>query len=184
MKLLKKIVSHCIQIHKNVYNKKHMPAKAPTLNKKPEQALRELGQSLRDRRKELKINATVAAEAAEISRITLYRIEKGEPSVTMGAYLSVISSLGLKVDLINPLTPNISEKEARKKLPQKIPIAKFKELKRLAWQLKETKELTPQEALNLYERNWRHMDLKSLSPSEKKLIEMLLKAFGRERLLV
>ena len=161
-----------------------MPAKAPLLNKKPEQALRELGQALRDRRKELKINATVAAEAAEISRITLFRIEKGEPSVAMGAYISVISSLGLKVDLKDPHAPNITEKQARAKLPEKIPVAQYKELKRLAWQLKKTKELTPQEALNLYERNWRHIDLKSLSKAEKKFIEMLIKAFGRERLLV
>lgn len=161
-----------------------MPAKAPKLTKKPEQRLRELGQSLRDRRKALKINATVAAEAANISRITLYRIEQGEGSVAMGAYLSVISSLGLKMDLKDPLASNISEKEARAKLPQKIPIAKFKELKRLAWQLKKTNELTQKEALDLYERNWRHLNLKTLGRAEKKLIEMLLKAFGREKLLV
>lgn len=161
-----------------------MPAKAPPLNKKPDQALRELGLYLRNRRKELKIKATVAAEAAEISRITLYRIEKGEPSVTMGSYLSVISALGLEIDLKDPQTPDLSKSEARAKLPQKISIAEFKELKRLAWQLKKTKELTPQEALNIYERNWRHVDLKSLSSSERKLLETLLKAFGRERLLV
>lgn len=161
-----------------------MPAKAPILNKKLEQALLDLGQSLRNRRKYLGINATTAAEAAEISRITLYRIEKGEPSVTMGAYLSVVSALGLKLDLADPFKPKISEKDTRSKLPKKIAIAHYKELKRLAWQLKDTKELTPEEALNLYERNWRHVDLKSMSPRERKFLERLLSYFGKERLLV
>lgn len=161
-----------------------MPAKAPILNKKLEQALLDLGQHLRNRRKGLGINATIAAEAADISRVTLYRIEKGEPSVTMGAYLSVVSALGLKLDLTDPLKPKISEKDARAKLPKKIALADYKELKRLAWQLKGTKELTPEEALNLYERNWRHVDLKSMSSREKKLLDLLLSYFGKERLLV
>ncbi len=161
-----------------------MPAKSPALTKKPEQALLDLGQLLRDRRKELGINATVAAEAAEISRVTLYRIEKGEPSVTMGAYLNVISALGLKIDLQDSVTTKNIETSKPAKLPQKIPISKYRELKRLAWQLKDTKELTPQEALNIYERNWRHIDLKSMSPSEKKFIETLINVFGRRRLLV
>jgi transcriptional regulator with XRE-family HTH domain len=36
--------------------------------------------------KALKVSATTAAEAAGMSRMTLHRIERGEPSVTMGAY--------------------------------------------------------------------------------------------------
>ncbi len=161
-----------------------MPAKAPTLNKKPLEALRTLGRLLRERRKDLGINANVAAEAAEISRVTLFRIEKGEPSVTMGAYQSVISALGLQIDLSDPRAKRPSENVARGKLPKKIPIANYKELKRLAWQLKDTTQLTPKEALDLYERNWRHVDQSSLSQRERKLIDMLVAAFGRERLLV
>ncbi len=55
---------------------------------------------------------------------------------------------------------------------------------RLAWQMKSTAELTPEEALDLYERNWRHVDIKNMSEKEKELITTLLNAFGREKLLV
>jgi hypothetical protein len=47
--------------------------------------LRQLGQEIRERRKQLKLSAVATSEAAFISRMTLNRIEKGEPSVTLGA---------------------------------------------------------------------------------------------------
>lgn len=161
-----------------------MPAKSPKPSKKLEKELRDLGQRLRSRRKDLGISATVVAEAAEISRVTLFRIEKGEPSVTMGAYLAVVSALGCKIDFVDPLVAKTSEVGLRTKLPKKIPISSYKELKRLAWQMKDTQTLTPHEALDLYERNWRHVDFKSMDNRERDLIESLLAAFGRERLLV
>lgn len=161
-----------------------MPAKSPPISKTLEKSLQGLGQRLRERRKELGVSAVAAAEAADMSRITLYRIERGEASVTMGAYLSVIFALGLALDLKDPLIKKTPQGDARNKLPKKIRIASYKQLKRLAWQLKGTQELTPQEALDLYERNWRHVDVAAMDSREKKLLEMLLTAFGRERLLV
>jgi transcriptional regulator with XRE-family HTH domain len=161
-----------------------MPAKAPLITKKQERTLRVLGQRIRDRREELNLSATVVAEAAEISRVTLYRIEKGEPSVAMGAYLSAISALGLTIDLSDSAVKTRSGSNAKSKLPKKIPIANYQQLKRLAWQMKSTAELTPEEALDLYERNWRHVDIKNMSEKEKEFITTLLNAFGREKLLV
>jgi transcriptional regulator with XRE-family HTH domain len=58
-----------------------------------------LGAQLRALRKALKVNVTVAAEAAGISRVTLHRIEKGEPSVTMGAWANVAAALGMRFNL-------------------------------------------------------------------------------------
>lgn len=159
-----------------------MPAKISSNSKKLKKNLQDLGQKLRERRKELGVNSIETAEAAELSRVTLYRIEKGEPSVTMGAYLSVIIALGLKFDVVG--FNSGSQEQPMTKLPKKIRIASYKQLKRIAWQLKDTKELTPEDVLNLYERNWRHVDVSSMESREKKLLESLLKAFGRERLLV
>lgn len=161
-----------------------MPSKAPSINKKQEKDLRHLGQQLRDRRKELGVNATTTAEAAGMSRVTLYRIEQGEASVAMGAYLSVIQALGLSLLIINPQKKQIQKEQSKKKLPKKIRIADYKQLKRIAWQIKGTQELSPQEALDIYERNWRHIDLKAMDAHEKELLELLLAAAGRERLLV
>ncbi len=161
-----------------------MPAKSPVIRKSLEKNLQTLGQQLRDRRKDLGVSAVTAAQAAAMSRVTLYRIEKGEASVAMGAYLSVICSLGLALDLKDPSAQKNLPDKAKNKLPKKIRISNYKQLKRLAWQLKKTHELTPQEALDFYERNWRHVDINSMDSREKKLLEMLLAAFGRERLLV
>lgn len=79
-----------------------MPAKAPKITAKVAARLSLLGQKIRIRRKALRVSATAAAQAAGISRVTLYRIENGMPSVTMGAYLSAADALGLEVDLVLP----------------------------------------------------------------------------------
>lgn len=147
--------------------------------------LRELGRKLREYRKRMKISALATAEASEISRITLYRIELGEASVTMGAYISVIHALGLKLELSDTTyAAKPLQNKRTQKISKNIRIADYKQLKKLAWQLKGTKELSAEEALNLYERNWRHIDLKNLDKREENLIRTLLRAFGRERLLV
>ncbi|NUM88261.1 MAG: helix-turn-helix domain-containing protein [Bdellovibrionales bacterium] len=145
-----------------------------------EQSLRDLGRLLRDHRKRLGVSAVAAAEASGMSRITLYRIEKGEPSVAMGAYLSAILALGLTFRV----TEHQKRDHAPTRLPKKIPIAQHKQLKRLAWQLGKTVSISPQDALNLYERNWRHIDFQSMDARERNLLEALLAAFGRERPLV
>lgn len=101
----------------------------------------------------------------------------------MSAYLSVICALGLALELVDP--KNKKKKQTTEtKLPQKIRLADFKQLKRLAWQLEGTEEVSPKEALDLYQRNWRHLDTKAMDAREQKLLAALLAEFGRERLLV
>ena len=160
-----------------------MPARAPELSKNSQAALRQLGQQLRERRKMLGISATLSAEAAGVSRVTLYRIEKGEGSVAMSAYVCVIHSLGLLFKLVDKIYQKSKNKMPNEKIPEKIRIAEYPQLKRLAWQLRKTKTLNPMEALDLYERNWRHVDVKAMSSREQKFLNTLLVAFGRERLL-
>ena len=163
---------------------RNMPAKSPFLTAKLEKTLRSLGQQIHDRRKLLGISASDTAEAAGLSRVTLHRIERGEASVAMGAYLNVVFALGLAIDLAEPQSSRRKRQAPARRIPSKIRIADYKQLKRLAWQLKGTQELSPQEALDLYERNWRHVDQKAMDARERKFLEDLLAAFGRERLLV
>ncbi|MGK5084105.1 helix-turn-helix transcriptional regulator [Bdellovibrionota bacterium FG-1] len=160
-----------------------MPASSPPVGAALKKLLRYFGQRLRAHRKRLGVNATVTAESAGMSRVTLHRIERGEPSVTMGAYLSVISALGLELELFDPQQKRTSRSSAPK-LPSKVRLTDFPQLKRLAWQMKDTQEISPKEALDLYERNWRHVDLAKMDSHEREFIETLLAAFGRERLLV
>jgi len=58
-------------------------------------ALNKLGQDISDARKRRRIPMALLAERAGILTATLSKIEKGVPTVSMGAYASVLSSLGL-----------------------------------------------------------------------------------------
>ncbi len=119
-----------------------------------------------------------------MSRVTLHRVERGEPSVTMGAYLNAAEALGLELTLAPQAAPaQAPEPDTRKQrtatLPEHIRIADFAELKRLAWHIPGAAELTPEEAFGLYERNWRHVAQDRLQPDERALIERLWQRFGR-----
>lgn len=103
----------------------------------------------------------------------------------MGSYLSAASALGLQFKLVphDQHPPDGRGRGAFKEAwdPSKtIRISDFPQLEKLAWQLKDTTELTPQEALDLYERNWRHIDPRSLSLEELILIRSIFAIAGRE----
>ena len=159
-----------------------MPAKAPPVGEVLAARLRALGERIRAHRESQKVSATVTAEAAGMSRVTLHRIERGEPSVTMGAYLSAIDAVGLQLELRDPRAPAAAPNTAS--LPERVRLTDFPQLKRLAWQLHDVEELSPADALNLYERNWRHIDRSSLEPAELALLRALVDQLGGGRLLV
>lgn len=159
-----------------------MPAKAPPVSEAAATRLRALGQRIRAHRERQKVSATVAAESAGMSRVTLHRIERGEPSVTMGAYLSAIDAIGLRLELRDPQARPVTADTAG--LPERVRLADFPQLKRLAWQLHDVDELSPADALNLYERNWRHIDRSRMEPAERALLQALVDRLGGGRLLV
>jgi transcriptional regulator with XRE-family HTH domain len=159
-----------------------MPTPAPTLGDLLTAQLQALGLAVRAHRQQLKVSATSAAEAAGLSRVTLHRIERGEPSVTMGAYFSVIAALGLKIELSEPTAAKAIGAEAG--LPASVRLADYPQLQRLAWQRPGVAEVSAAEALSLYERNWRHMDPASLEPAERALVQALANRLGGGRLLV
>ncbi len=61
--------------------------------------------------------------------------------------------------------------------------ADYAELARLAWNRDPSRPITGEEALGLYERNWRHVDTASLSDQEQDLIKRLADRFGSGHLL-
>ncbi len=160
-----------------------MPAVAPTSGEIVAAALATLGEQLRAERKRLGVSAVTAAEAAGMSRVTLHRIERGEPSVTMGAYANAAAALGLALGVSGPppAAPRRSEKAS---VPQRIRLAEYPQLQRLAWQYQGATEVTAAEALNLYERNWRHLEQGALAPHERALIQSLVAGLGGSRPLV
>ena len=138
-----------------------------------------LGARLRAARKQQKVSAVATAEAAGMSRVTLHRIERGEPGVAVGAWVAAAGALVLTLELVDPrAAPDAVP------LPERIRLQDYPQLEKLAWQLQGVDDLSPREALELYERNWRHVDRASLSPQEAALIEALSRTLGGGRLLV
>ena len=61
--------------------------------------LKELGQRLKDARLRRRFSMDTVCLRADISRPTLYKIESGEPSVAIGAYVQVLRVLNMTNDL-------------------------------------------------------------------------------------
>ncbi|HEY4254403.1 MAG TPA: hypothetical protein VGM87_24575 [Roseomonas sp.] len=59
----------------------------------------------------------------------------------------------------------------------------FPELKLLAWNRDPARPIPGQEALDLYERNWRHVAVDRLTAAETALIRDLTEQFGRGHFL-
>jgi len=64
------------------------------------QILGQLGENIKLARKRRKLTTIQVAERAGIDRTTLYHIEKGNPSVSLGAYFNVLRVLGLQDDFL------------------------------------------------------------------------------------
>lgn len=64
------------------------------------QLLEEMGENIKLARKRRKLTAIQVAERAGIARSTLYLVEKGDASVSMGAYFNVLRVLGLQNDFL------------------------------------------------------------------------------------
>ncbi|MBK6639318.1 MAG: helix-turn-helix domain-containing protein [Rhodocyclaceae bacterium] len=157
-----------------------MPAKAPDSSQNTCQRLAQMGEQIRAQRKVLGLSAAAVAEAAGMSRVTLHRLEKGEPSVTAGSYLNAAFALGLDILIARTPKPTADADHDDRNgwIPVSIGLDDYPQLRQLAWQVTGTNALTPQEAWGIYERNGRHLDVAALSISERKLIDALGRVFG------
>lgn len=78
----------------------NMKSKKTILYPKHQRILDELGENIKLARKRRKLTTIQTAERAGIDRSTLYEIEKGNPSVSMGAYFNTLRVLGLQDDFL------------------------------------------------------------------------------------
>lgn len=67
---------------------------------KAQKMLSEMGENLKLARLRRKLSTTQVAERAGISRATLWQIEKGTSTVSLGAYYQVLFVLGLDKDIL------------------------------------------------------------------------------------
>jgi transcriptional regulator with XRE-family HTH domain len=176
-------INKFLNIDKYVYlpnMRSTMPAKAPPNPAIVTDQLAALGACIRAQRKALRVSATALAEASGMSRVSVHRIEQGEPSVTMGAYLNVLAALGMtfSATVVGDAPSEKLVDDRAGWLPARVRLADYPALKQLAWQVQGTDELTPLEALGIYERNWRHIDEAALLSRERNLIDALRLVFG------
>lgn len=168
-------ISYNVHFQYFVYHEKHY---LEIIVSKLDHAAQDLGQVLRKRRKALGINMSAAAEAAQISRVTWHRLEKGEATVALRSLLAAANVLGMRVKLDDLAIEPQATLESSGWLPR-IGLTHYPALRALAWQISnDATILSPREAFGLYQRNWRHVDVASLSAHEQALIDGLKELFG------
>lgn len=83
-------------------------------------ALRKLGQDIRDARLRRRIPTEILAQRASISRMTLYKIENGDPNVSMESYATVLFVLGL-IDRVSELADASEDTLGRQLEEERLP---------------------------------------------------------------
>ncbi|MCY3726995.1 MAG: helix-turn-helix transcriptional regulator [Paracoccaceae bacterium] len=89
--------------------------------------MKSVGENIKLARLRRKITTTMLAERADISRVTLRRVENGESGVAIGVYASVLFCLGLEKDLLllgdnDPLGRRLQDAElthTKKRVPKR-----------------------------------------------------------------
>ncbi len=76
-----------------------MGAKSPKLLPKEKRILEHIGENIKLARLRRKFTTEQVANRANISRKTLWHVEKGSEHISIGVILQVLSVLGLKDDL-------------------------------------------------------------------------------------
>lgn len=96
--------------------------KRPT-TMKTKLAARSIGESITTWRKLRGLTMQQLAEKANISRATMSRLEKGDPSVSFETVLNVATMLGILdrvIDAFNPFETDYGRLRAEEELPQRV----------------------------------------------------------------
>ena len=92
-------------------------------------ALRKLGHDIRDARRRRRIPVAILAERASMSRTTLNKLEKGDPTVSVGSYAVVLFTLGMIErfsDVADPRHDAVGRELEEEHLPQRIRLPRRK----------------------------------------------------------
>ena len=92
-------------------------------------AMRKLGQDIRDARLRRRIPTEILAERASISRMTLYNVENGNVTVSMGTYATILFVLGM-IDRVGNLADadedTLGRQLEEERLPKRIRLPRKK----------------------------------------------------------
>ena len=88
-----------------------------------QRAIRKLGQDIRDARRRRRLPMSLVAERAGVSRVTLAKLEKGDPGVSIGILGSVLFAIDLLErlqELADPQYDSLGRMLEEEHLPQRI----------------------------------------------------------------
>lgn len=83
--------------HNDIMAKK---TKATLLPRKVQKNLELMGEQIKLARKRRRLSLSAIAERAQCTQLTLMRVEKGVPTVSIGIYARILYALGLDDDLL------------------------------------------------------------------------------------
>ena len=86
-------------------------------------ALRKLGHDIKDARRRRRIPMAIAAERASISKPTFIKVERGDPSVSVASYATVLYVLGMGDrlgDLAAPKNDPVGLQREEENLPKRM----------------------------------------------------------------
>ncbi|MEY4268334.1 MAG: hypothetical protein RIS90_2869 [Pseudomonadota bacterium] len=165
-----------------------MPAR-PNLAENQRQQLAEFGERLRLARLRQRLTAQQVADLAGITRVTLHRAEAGDAAVPLGTYVKVMAAMALDAEVALLARDDkaahleqdaqLPARRAGTGFPRRIRLAKYPQLRSIAWGLAEDAEVGPTEAFQLYERNWRHVEIDAMEPAEQALLAKLTATIGK-----
>ena len=101
-----------------------MTSRKSILRPKEKKILSTLGENIKLARLRRKLSTEQVSERANISRSTLWSIEKGSPKVAMGKYIQVLAVLGQENDLLTVASDDILGRklqDANLKTPKRAP---------------------------------------------------------------
>ena len=76
--------------------------------------LEKLAKQIKNKRLESNISMNDVAKQADITRATLFEIEKGNPKCAIGSYFKVMSILGIDFEIQNNIIDNSRERATRR----------------------------------------------------------------------
>ena len=106
-------------------------------------------------------------------------------TVAAGAWANAMAALGMSLVALNvedahaTRPEDVNGPDLANWIPVRVRLADYPQLKALAWQVHGSEALTPIEALGIYERNARHLDMAAMSSAEQALLLALQTGLGK-----
>jgi transcriptional regulator with XRE-family HTH domain len=149
------------------------------------QTLAEIGQRLKATRLGRGLSQEALASAAGVSLPTVQRMEsRGQATVEnlirLLRQLDLLDGLHTLLPPPRMETPGKTRQRAARRRPAEhgVRLADYPQLHLISWNRRDDDVVDEQEALALYERNWRYIDPPNLVAREKALIARLVRKHG------